>query len=323
MRDFSIPWKEIFNEIKESKWYNSFLLFIFIPTFIFLYSIIFTKILHYLFERYKILYVFKWIEEKDLFLWMITISMIYYTLYFKKKRDDDKIVENNLNNFALIEPIPVQKEAFMHNEVIFPKIKEIEKWDNIEIISNWRQFLLKCIEPFPWYKKFIHLPFSNKKNTIFSLVNKWKSYGIVKYLYIMYNKKENENSSSVMYFKEHNIDYTIQEIGGISYVFPFNDSYTWLHVAMSNEPKYDKFYEYFTKNSNPSFVIVIRYKSILNNKEITQAYKAIIKPTELNENNEIKEYYIDSFTPMRKKEIMSEVEESFAKEIIDNSIYKN
>jgi len=123
--------------------------------------------------------------------------------------DENKRIEADLNSFALIEPMPIHKEAFMHNEV---KINSLDDGKDVDVISNGRIFHLSKIKPFANYQKYVDFPFKNKENALFSVINKGKSYGIPKYVYILFNKKEDEDSHKKTYIKNHDIHYTIHEI---------------------------------------------------------------------------------------------------------------
>jgi len=99
-------------------------------------------------------------------------------------------------------------------------------------------------------------------------------------------------------------------------MFPFDESHFSGHITMTPHSDYDNFYNYFKnlESKNSSFIVIMKYRSILNNKNILQAYKAIL----IKEN---KGYYIETFSPMKKEEILLDIEKDFAKEIIKDSIY--
>lgn len=201
----------------------------------------------------------------------------------------------------------------MHN---WTKIEENKNDNDIEITSNGRIFHLSKIAPFHWYEKYVHFPFLHKNSPLFSVINNGKNYGIPESVHILFRKKENFSENKKVYIKDNDLIHTILENASMSYMFPFDESHFSGHITMTPHSDYDNFYNYFKnlESKNSSFIVIMKYRSILNNKNILQAYKAIL----IKEN---KGYYIETFSPMKKEEILLDIEKDFAKEIIKDSIY--
>lgn len=239
----------------------------------------------------------------------IALFWIGYTFILWYKNKEITKQKADLHNFALLEPIAFYESPFVNNNY-----EITEKKNMVTVQSSWKIYELFKILVYPWYYKYIDKPFESNSikewTPLISLVNRWKDHWVVQYVYILFRKKLDTNLDKSVYIKDNNSDYTIIEKWHKWYVFPYQDI---PFISMNPSVKYNSFYNHIKSNKS-SFVVVLSYRSVINDKNILQAYKAQIWESSYWP-------YIRSFKPMEEEDIVKDIEPKFAKQIINNWVY--